>query len=140
MKIAISTSVGGLCDRVCPMFGRCATFTLVEADEKTQKIVKTVVVPNPGNQTGGGAGIIAAQSLIDNEANSVITGNCGPNALDVLMQARVRVFSSAGLVEESVNSLLRGKLPEISTPVAPHFGMNRRSQSGRKWGLRGGRK
>lgn len=134
MKILISTSKGGLDDLVCPVFGRCASFTLVEVDEKEKKIVKTEVVPNPGAMAGGGAGIAAAQAAIDSGAKKVITGNCGPNAMAVLMQAGIDVYSCEGKVEDSVKKLLEGKLQSFTAPSVPgHFGMGFRRRFGRGW-------
>jgi len=136
MKIAISTSEGGLKDNIYPVFGRCPTFTIatVEGDS----IKKTEVMPNPGGQAGGGAGVAAAQAVINAGAEGIITGNCGPNALVVLQQANVKVYSFTGTVEDAVKELLAGKLPAISTPTAPgHFGMG--FGRGRGFG-RGGRR
>ena len=134
MKIAVSTSEGGLKDNICPVFGRCPSFTIVDAEGKEAK--KAGVVPNPGSSAGGGAGIAAAQAVIDNGSKAVITGSCGPNALAVLQQAGVKVYSASGSVEDAVKALLEGKLSEISSPSAPpHFGMG----FGRGGGPGGGR-
>jgi len=123
VKILVSTSKGGLGDLICPMFGRCPTFTLLEVDEKEKKILKTEVIPNPGAMAGGGAGIVAAQAVINSGAKSLIIGNCGPNAVAVLMQAGISVYSSAGKVEDAVTKLLEGKLPSVTAPnVSGHFG------------------
>ncbi|MEM3556023.1 MAG: NifB/NifX family molybdenum-iron cluster-binding protein [Candidatus Micrarchaeia archaeon] len=134
MKVLISTSKGGLDDLVCPVFGRCPTFTLVEVDEKEKRIVKTEVMPNPGAMAGGGAGIAAAQAAINSGAKKVITGSCGPNAMAVLMQAGVNVYSCEGKVEDAVKKLLDGKLPGFTAPNVPgHFGMGFGRRFGRRW-------
>jgi len=133
MKIAVSTSKGGLKDDVCPLFGRCPTFTIVTIEGKSIK--KTEIMPNPGDRAGGGAGVVAAQAVIDAGVESVITGNCGPNALAVLLQAIVKVYASTGTVEDSVKDMLAGKLSALSAPTASdHFGQ----RSGRGRGFRGG--
>ncbi|MFH1393833.1 MAG: NifB/NifX family molybdenum-iron cluster-binding protein [Candidatus Micrarchaeota archaeon] len=140
MKIAVSTSEGGLKDIVCPVFGRCPTFTIITTNEKS--IEKTETLPNPGGQAGGGAGVAAAQAVINTGADAVITGNCGPNALAVLLQAAVKVYSATGTVEDAVKELLAGKLSEVSAPTAPgHLGMGfGRGRGNRGGGFRGGRK
>ena len=141
MKIAVSTSEGGLKDNICPVFGRCPNFTVITT--KGEGIEKTEIMPNPGGQAGGGAGVAAAQAVIDAGAEAVITGNCGPNALNVLLQAGVKVYSSTGTVEDAVKELLAGKLSTVSAPTAPgHFGMGfgRGRGAGRGRGFGGGRR
>jgi len=140
MKILISTTEGGKNDSVCPIFGRCPTFTIVAVEGDT--IGDYDVITNPGGQAGGGAGIAAAQAVIDAGANVVITGNCGPNALSVLLQASIKVYSSNSLVEDAVKDLLAGKLVEMKTPsVSPQSGMGpgRGRGLGRGRGFGGGR-
>jgi len=47
-----------------------------------------------------GAGIQAAQQVIDAQANVVITGHCGPKAFRLLQAAGVKVYiGTAGTVE-----------------------------------------
>ncbi len=122
MKIIVSSSNGGLEDSVCQIFGRCPVFTLVETSKK--KITGAKIITNNGCRAGGGAGIAAAQSVIDAGAEAVITGSCGPNAIRVLNQAGIKVYASTGTVKEAVESLLAGKLsPAVS--VTGHFGMGR---------------
>jgi len=124
MKIAVSTFKGGLEDSICPTFGRCPTFTIVEVDEKEKKILNANVTPNPGGRAGGGAGIAAAQAIVNSGAKSLITGNCGPNAMAVLAQAGIHAYLSGGKVGDAVRSLLEGKLPAVNVPTVPgHFGM-----------------
>jgi len=122
MRIAVSTSKGGLEDNVFPVFGRCTTFTIVDAMAKES--MKASSIPNPGAGAGGGAGIAAAQAVIGSGVTAIITGNCGPNALAVLSQAGVKTYIGAGNVKNAVNDLLDGKLTEVTSPTKPpNFGM-----------------
>ena len=138
MKIIVASSGKGLNANVFQVFGRCPSFALVEVDEK--KITSEKEVANPGYQAGGGAGIVAAQAVINAGAQAAIAGNFGPNAGMVLSQAGISVYSVAGgTVKQAVESLLAGKLPPASQAPS-HFGMQRgmggRMQRGR---FRGGR-
>jgi predicted Fe-Mo cluster-binding NifX family protein len=134
MKIAVSTTKGGLDDEVCQIFGRCPSFTLVEVADK--EIGKTEVIPNPGAQAGGGAGISAAQALIDSGADALISGNCGPNAIGVLQDSGIKAYAATGTVKSAVEALLAGELSPAESPSVPgHFGMGR----GMGRGPRGGR-
>ena len=121
MRIAVSTSKGGLKDSVWPVFARCPTYTFVDVDEKKKRVLKTVVEPNPAAQAFGGAGIAAAQEVIGKGANAVITGACGPNALAVLLQANVKVFVSNETVEKTVKDVLNKKLSPLSAPSVPEY-------------------
>jgi len=121
MKVAISTSKGGLEDSVFPAFGRCLTFTLFESGKKPPKVR---VLPNPGAGSGGGAGIAAAQAVVDAGADTVVTGNCGPNALAVLLASGIKVYSASGNVENALKGLVGGRLAPIERPSAsPHAGL-----------------
>jgi predicted Fe-Mo cluster-binding NifX family protein len=133
MKIVISTYKGGLDDSICPTFGRCPTFTLVDSET-----MEATVRQNPGNAAGGGAGIAASQEAIDMGAGAVITGNCGPNAIMALNQAGIKTYSRTGSVRDAVDAFKQGKLAEISSPVAPHSGMGMGPGRGGGFG-RGGR-
>ncbi len=131
MKIAVSTGKGGLDDVVFPIFGRCQSFTLVEADKE---IKGSSVIPNPAISAAGGAGIMAAQVLIDQGINAVITGNCGPNAYRIFAQTGIKVFLGSGKVEDVVKALLEGKLQEITVPGPGKFGMGPGGGFGRGMG------
>ena len=138
MKIAVSTTKGGLDDNICPIFGRCSTFTLVETDGR--EIGKTEVIQNPGAQAGGGAGITAAQAVIDAGVQAVITENCGPNAIGVLSQSGIKVHSASGNVRKAVEDLIAGEISPVQSPSVPgHFGMGRGSGRGMGRGFGGGR-
>ncbi|WP_297064082.1 NifB/NifX family molybdenum-iron cluster-binding protein [Thermococcus sp.] len=111
MRIIVSTVSGGLDDRVNQAFGRTPTFTIVDVDENG-RIVNVQVVPNPGYSQPRGAGVTAAQFVIDQGADAVIAGQFGPNSYGVLQTAGIRMFSAPATmrVREAVEALLRGEL------------------------------
>jgi predicted Fe-Mo cluster-binding NifX family protein len=121
MKVAISTSQGGIEDIIFPVFGRCPTFTIVGSLEKMEGVQ---ILQNPGAMAGGGAGIAAAQAVVGSGAEAVITGSCGPNALAVLLASGINVYSASGNVKEALIALKAGKLSPINSPTSlPHAGM-----------------
>lgn len=85
MTIVISTTGSDLDSQIDQRFGRCAYFLIVDG----KKVKK---VQNPGAQAMGGAGIAAAQIIVDQKVDAIITGNIGPNALNVLQVAGIKVF------------------------------------------------
>ncbi len=117
MRIVVSTVSGGLDDRVNPAFGRTPTFTVV--DVENGEIVNVQVVPNPGYSQPRGAGVTAAQFVIDQGADVVISGQFGPNSSQVLQAAGIRMHSAPPTmtVKEAVDALLRGELgPAVFGP------------------------
>lgn len=74
---------------VCFSYGRCPYFMLV--NEETKEIS---FVDNSANAAVGGAGIKAAQTLVDLNVSKIITQRCGSNAADVLKAAGITILRS----------------------------------------------
>ncbi len=126
MKIAVSTTNGGLDDKVSEVFGRAVSFTIVDVENGDIKSVE--VVRNDYAVRGGGAGIAVSQFLADKGVEVVITGNVGPNALSVLNSAGIKVYRAGGMkVSEAIEKFLKGELEPILVPSDPKFGRHRRS-------------
>jgi len=73
----------------------------------------------------GGAGIQAAQTMVNKGVDVVISGNIGPNAFQVLSTAGVKIATGAyGTVQEAAEMYRSGKLAETGASTAPaHAGM-----------------
>lgn len=112
-KIMIATTNGGLDDEVCSTFGRAPTFTMV--DIEGSDIVSTSILSNEHADAAGGAGIQAAQWVIDSGAQAVIAGNYGPKAGDVFARSEIQVLSSQNIrVSDAVQLYVEGKLTEVT--------------------------
>ncbi len=112
-KIAISSKGPSLDDGVDPRFGRCSFFVLVDGAE-TRSIV------NEAQSAGNGAGIQAAQTLLDNGVRTVLTGDIGPNAYRVLSAAGVRIFTGCtGTGRAALDEHTSGSLCETDGPSKP---------------------
>ena len=122
MKIAVSVAGQTLDDQVDPRFGRCQDFLIVDTDT-----MEFEVVANTAATQGGGAGIAAAQMIADKGVEAVLTGNCGPNAFEVLEKAGINVFTGvAGTIKGAVESYKSGKLQaSASANVNAHSGSGR---------------
>jgi predicted Fe-Mo cluster-binding NifX family protein len=74
---------------------------------------------------GGGAGIQAAQFVVERGAQAVLTGNLGPNAFDVLQAAGVPGYLvPEGTVRQAVEAFKAGRVqPMGGANVAAHAGM-----------------
>ena len=120
MKVAVSSSGKDLDSQVNPRFGRCAYFVIVETNNMSFE-----AFDNESMALAGGAGIQAAQFVASKGVGAVITGNCGPNAVQTLSASKVEIFiGQSGTVRDVVERYMRGDIKSTSTPnVADHYGM-----------------
>ena len=120
MTIAISTTGRTLDAEVDPRFGRCQYFILVDPDT-----MQFEVVENTAALASGGAGISSAQMIASKGVEVVLTGNCGPNAFQVLSAAGIKVVTGvSGKVKDAIQGYKSGHLWTTSQPNVPdHFGM-----------------
>ena len=120
MKIAVTSTGKTLDSQVDPRFGRAACFIILD----TEKANVFNVYENENISAGGGAGVSSAKTVIDQGAEAVLTGNCGPNAERTLTAAGVKLYTGiTGTVAEAVEHFKSGKFMEASGPnVKSHFG------------------
>ncbi|MHA1167319.1 MAG: NifB/NifX family molybdenum-iron cluster-binding protein [Candidatus Hodarchaeales archaeon] len=134
MKIAVSAQSKEVEAFIDPRFGRCAQFLIFDLDLENEDFtaLKPVVLDNAAINATGGAGIQAAQMIIDEGIEIVITGNLGPNASRVLSTGNIVSYSAEGSVIEALKSLKDKKLPKIEGHSVPgHFGTGRGMGRGR---------
>jgi predicted Fe-Mo cluster-binding NifX family protein len=142
MKILVATTKGGLDDTVSPVFGRCATFTIIHVTEK--RIEDTKIVPNRYAGGTGGVGIQVAQLAVNEKVNVVIAGTFGPNAANVLAQAGIEMVPVSGIaVKDAVMGYLNKELAASTgvpgvTGFGPGMGWGRGRGRGRARGRGGG--
>ena len=120
MKIAISATSSDLNAEVDPRFGRCQYFII--ADPETMEFE---ALDNSNAMAAGGAGISTAQMISSKGITVVLTGNCGPNAYQVLSAAGLQVITGvSGRIRDAIQSYKSGQFQASSQPnVADHFGM-----------------
>jgi len=100
MKIAVTSTGTGMDSPVDPRFGRSPYIAFV--DFQTGQLE---ALANPFVDASGGAGIQAAQLVLDHGAEALLTGHCGPKASAVLSDAGVQVVNGiSGTVREAVAS------------------------------------
>jgi predicted Fe-Mo cluster-binding NifX family protein len=120
MKIAVSAKGKGLDSEVDPRFGRAPFFVLIDPETMAFDVCE-----NKQNlQLPQGAGIQAAQNIVDGGAEVLLTGNCGPKAFQVLQAAGVKVaVGLSGTVREVVSRFQQGKIEYAQAPnVEGHWG------------------
>ena len=111
MKIAISSKEKDLNSEVDNAFGRCPYFLVVEIEN--EKIQGFEAVENISAEQVGGAGISAAQTIVEKDVDAVISGNIGPRALDVLKQFNIKIYNGSGKVSEVLQKFIDKKLEII---------------------------
>lgn len=115
MKIAVSSSGNNLESAVDPRFGRCAWFLFVDSDT-----LEFEAVSNEAAASAQGAGIMAAQTVLERKPDVVITGNMGPNAWKVLQAADLPIYGAcAGKVKEAIAKLNSGDLTKLFEANVP---------------------
>lgn len=117
MKIAVSSLSESTNSPVDFRFGRAPYFIIFEIEGNEIRSHKAI--KNPGVTAMSGAGVIAAQTLVKEGVEAVITGNIGPNSFALLKSQGVKIFSGIGgiNVEEAVKKYLRGELKESKFPT-----------------------
>jgi predicted Fe-Mo cluster-binding NifX family protein len=133
MKIAVTSTAPSLDAEIDPRFGRCRYFIIIDPDT-----MEFETMENSGAMAGGGAGIATAQTVVGKSIGAVLTGNCGPNAYNVLEAAGIKLITGVtGRVQDAITNYKSGKLKASSQPnVAPHFGSGGGMGRGRGMGWR----
>ena len=104
VKIAIP--VDDTKKNVCVSFGRAPYFLFKDMVTGEEQLLE-----NPAAESNGGAGVQAAQFVVDNDADTLITVRCGENAGNVFKAAEVQVYKSQGeSMEENLEAIKDGRL------------------------------
>ena len=107
MKIAVTATGRDIRSDLNPSFGRAEYFILVDADSMAYEVVENTQNLNLPQ----GAGIQAGKTIVENNVDVLISGNCGPKALKVLNSAGVKVVvGPRGSVIDAVEKYKRGEL------------------------------
>ncbi len=116
MKLIVPVETQSLEEPVCPSFGRTPYFILFDTETGNSDYLD-----NSATADQGGAGIKAAQMLVDTGAKVLITYRCGENAADVLKAGDIKMFKAEnGSVMYNIQKCMKGKLSPLSD-VHPGF-------------------
>jgi len=109
MKIAIPTVDGVL----CPHFGHCQQFAVLDVDPETKTINKTEMLTPPPHEPG-----ILPAWLSQMGCNVIIAGGMGGRAVDMFRQGGVEVVMGApnGKPEEIIMDYLKNRLVTGANP------------------------
>ena len=120
MKIAITATGPDLDSGIDPKFGRAAYFLVIDPESGEFEALQ-----NPNIVLGGGAGIQSAQLMAEKGVQTVLTGNCGPNAFRTFAAVGIEVVTGmSGSVREALEQFKTGARRSATNPnVVSHFGM-----------------
>jgi len=110
MKIIITAQGKEKTSLMDARFGRCQYFHVYDYDKGFIKAIE-----NRANQATGGAGIKAANLILKEKPDVIITSDVGPNAGYVLKNNEIKVFvSDLKKVSDVFADFKENKLEEIS--------------------------
>lgn len=108
MTVAFSATGSDLNSDLDQRFGRTKQFVLIDTETNAATILENTQNMNAAQ----GAGIQAAQNVINAGADAVVTGNCGPKAFQVLQAAGIKIYHTQQpeSVADALKSFLSGAL------------------------------
>ncbi len=110
MNIAIPVNDKDLNSGVCPSFGRAPYFLIYNTETKESDFLENLAA-----NSRGGAGIKAAQTIVDRQVSEVILPRCGENAADVLKSADIKLYKTISEeINENIDAFLGDKLRLLS--------------------------
>lgn len=119
MKIGISAKGTTLDSLLDERFGRCEYFLIYNSNNEQINTLE-----NRGQTAAGGAGIKAAQQLIDEKVDAIITGHLGPNAYGLIDKAGIKAYQcNRMLMSSAIHKLENNELSEIKEAGSAHHGV-----------------
>jgi predicted Fe-Mo cluster-binding NifX family protein len=107
MKLIITSQGTDPAGQVDPRFGRARYFILFDTDSEEFKVLDNT----DQVEASQGAGVQAAQNVVNSGAEILLTGHCGPKAFEVLSAAGVKIYSGVeGTVQDAVQAWGRDEL------------------------------
>ena len=106
MLIAIPVNEAEEQAEICVSFGRAPFFLFYNTETS-----KSTIEVNSAANAQGGAGIKAAQFVVDQGAKALITPRCGENSAQVLKAAEIQIFQCEGMnAAQNIADFKSGKL------------------------------
>lgn len=95
---------------VCVSFGRAPFFLLHDTESGEESCLE-----NPAAEAPGGAGIKAAQFVVDQGADALVTIRCGENAADVFKAVEMKIYKAEkGSAAANLAALKAGTLEPLT--------------------------
>jgi predicted Fe-Mo cluster-binding NifX family protein len=109
MKIVLPVDENNNETSVCPSFGRTPYFLVYETDTK-----ESMFLDNGAATSQGGAGVKAAQCIVDQNTDVLLTPRCGENAAAVISAAGIHIYrTDSGTAMDNIHAFLAGRLSPL---------------------------
>jgi predicted Fe-Mo cluster-binding NifX family protein len=116
MKVAVPVDDKSMESRVCVSFGRAPYFLIFDTEAQEGEFID-----NSAAASQGGAGIKAAQMVVDQCAGALLVPRCGQNAAEVLEAAGVKLYRTINQsIQDNVAAFCEGKLSALED-IHPGF-------------------
>lgn len=110
MKIAIPVDTNTMDTPVCQSLARAPYYLIHDTETNS-----TVFFENSAAQSQGGAGIKAAQLIVDQGIKTLLTPRCGENAAEILNAAKIQIYKTTfESAQENLEALKKNALPVLS--------------------------
>lgn len=117
MKIAMPVDEQRVDTTICISFGRTPYFLIYDTEDKTT----TFVDNSAAASSQGGAGIKAAQVIVDHKVEALLTPRCGENAAEVFNGANVKLFKTTSTnIQEMIQTFESGHLAPLTEISVGH--------------------
>ncbi len=119
MKICFSSTTNKETGQLSPRFGRCPYFLIFDKEERNWQVLE-----NTSAQASRGAGVAAAQKIIEAGCRAVVSGNIGPRAHSALSAGEVKIYrgESDKSVDQNLELLQNEQLQELEQAGRGHQG------------------
>lgn len=106
MKIAMPVDDKNLEKNICISFGRTPYFLIYNTET-----MESLFFDNSAAASQGGAGIKAAQLVVDNKVDALLTPRCGENAAAVIKAANIKIYKTINdSIRDNLKAFKEGKL------------------------------
>ena len=114
MKIAIPVNNKSMESTVASSFGRTPYFLIYDTEAQT-----SAFFDNSAAASQGGAGIKAAQAVVDSGAVALLVPQCGDNAASVIKTANLKMYKTINdSTMDNIVAFNEGKLSELDSTHA----------------------
>ncbi len=116
MKMIVPVEGASGNSEISGSLGRAPYYLLYDTEAEVSTYIENPVADSPS-----GAGVGAAQTLIDAGADVLLTLRCGDRAYEVLREAGIKVFLAiSGDAESNIEAYLQGRLSEFASVHEGH--------------------
>lgn len=106
MKLAIPVGEKSMDSKVFDSFGRAPYFIFYDMATN-----ESVFLENRAIGSRSGAGVRAAQTVVDGKADVLLTPQCGQNAAALIETANIKIYvTKPGSVQNNIDAFIAGEL------------------------------